>query len=590
MRKIVAISMVKNEMDIIESFVRHTLGFADLLIIADHKSTDRTREILEALQAEGLPLIIEDAAVARYVQAETMTYLLWEAADRYQADLVLPLDADEFLVPTGSMSVRSLLEMLQVDDVRALPWRRYISASDKGIPPGVFALSVQLLRATTTDGGQKALVSGEFVRRKHVRLSEGNHEILVESPEGMQFAHGAFCDGMEIAHFFWRSPEQVQSKFAVSWPNIVAKYSVNTSSGGGYSASFAKICMGQSLERDDGGRTYEACSFVGRTAMPKLRYSAGTVPDVLTNVMAASEALAEELAETRALASHPLVTTIVPYLEGAQLYCGNEPFCASLSSAAAEDYPWREIIVPVIAGSVPEVIQKKVVEAGGRLVTGRPEFLEAVRGKYVEWLLLGAAVRPEKLRPLVTSMELQDLSLPLLFSDAGGQYPAISPCIDFGVPASVNLQMTPCTTMWQYLLTCGKYPSRGLAGLLVRREVFKACGGLLDELAGGKPQMLSMWRNLLAAGAKQSCIAIGILHNDYTGPSVDLRLEDIAAHQLDWNACCRKDYALLSSEEHRDILDRQRRIGIYLLEHAIAEGVDLQSGIWPMYQEMLAEL
>lgn len=67
MKKIVAISMVKNEMDIIESFVRHTLGFADLLIVADHKSTDRTREILESLQAEGLPLIIEDVAQARHV-------------------------------------------------------------------------------------------------------------------------------------------------------------------------------------------------------------------------------------------------------------------------------------------------------------------------------------------------------------------------------------------------------------------------------------------------------------------------------------------------------------------------------------------
>ncbi|MCI6101295.1 MAG: glycosyltransferase family 2 protein [Selenomonas sp.] len=63
-RKIVAISMVKNEMDIIESFVRHTLGFADLLIIADHKSTDRTREILEALRTEGLPLLVGDVEEA----------------------------------------------------------------------------------------------------------------------------------------------------------------------------------------------------------------------------------------------------------------------------------------------------------------------------------------------------------------------------------------------------------------------------------------------------------------------------------------------------------------------------------------------
>jgi|GEM_PF-1948675 len=322
MKKIVAITMVKNEMDIIESFVRHTLAFADLLIIADHKSTDRTREILEALKTEGLPLLIEDVAAARHVQAETMTHLLWEAADVHQADLVLPLDADEFLVPAEEASVRSLLEALPVEDVCALPWRRCIPAADEGIPTGAFALSVPLLRATALDGGQKVIVSGDFVRRTHARLSEGNHEIIEDTPSGMQFEHGAFCDGMEIAHFFWRSPAQFQSKFAVSWPNIAAKYSVNTPSGGGYHAFFTDIRMRQPLTKDDGGRTYEACSFLGRASMPELRYSEETVPDVLANVMAASEALAEELAETRALASHPLVTTIVPYLGGGQLYFG----------------------------------------------------------------------------------------------------------------------------------------------------------------------------------------------------------------------------------------------------------------------------
>ena len=261
----------------------------------------------------------------------------------------------------------------------------------------------------------------------------------------------------------------------------------------------------------------------------------------------------------------------------------------AFSAAVAEDYPWREIAVPIVCGSMPEQMQKEVIEAGGRLVAAE-ELLSAVHGKYVEWLLPGETVRPEKLRYLVTSMELQDLELPLLLSDAGGQHPAVSPYTDFGVPANVNLQMTPCMSLWQHLLAQGKYPSRGLAGLLVRQDVFKACGGLMDELAGGRPQMLSMWRKLLAAGAEQQCIAIGILHNDYTGPVADLRLEDIAAHQLDGHAICMEDRALLSEAEQKDVLDRQRRIGIYLLEQAISEGVNLQSGIWPAYQQMLATL
>ena len=170
--------MVKNEMDIIESFVRHTLGFADLLIIADHKSTDRTREILEALQAEGLPIIIEDVAAARHMQAETMTHLLWEAADDYGADLILPLDADEFLVPAGRAPVRDVLNMVPIDDVRSLLWRRCIPVSEDGISSGKFALSVPLLQASSPEKEPKLIVSGELVRREHIRLSEGNHLIL----------------------------------------------------------------------------------------------------------------------------------------------------------------------------------------------------------------------------------------------------------------------------------------------------------------------------------------------------------------------------------------------------------------------------
>ena len=54
--RVAAIVMVKNEADIIESFARHVLCLADVLLVADHLSTDATPEILTALQKEGLAL------------------------------------------------------------------------------------------------------------------------------------------------------------------------------------------------------------------------------------------------------------------------------------------------------------------------------------------------------------------------------------------------------------------------------------------------------------------------------------------------------------------------------------------------------
>ena len=336
MRKIVAIAMVKNEMDIIESFARHTLGFADLLIVADHKSTDRTREILEALQEEELPVLIEDVAAARHAQAETMTRLLWLAADTHQADLVVLLDADEFLLPTDEASVRDVLETLAIDDVCSLRWQRYLPQSDDGIPAGVFALSVPLLRAKEPEQGQKIIVRGDVVRRDHPGIAEGNHMILREGRVAHGY-HGDFCDGLELAHLYWRSPAQICSKFAVGWPNIAGKYGLSTPSGGGYQGVFERIRKGETPRRIEDDKAWEPCSLAGRVPFPTLRYSEDTVPDVLANALASSEALAAELAETRALASQPRVTTILLYLGGGQTSLANEAFHASLASALAED-------------------------------------------------------------------------------------------------------------------------------------------------------------------------------------------------------------------------------------------------------------
>ncbi|WP_422109483.1 glycosyltransferase family 2 protein, partial [Achromobacter xylosoxidans] len=45
-KKLISISMVRNENDVIESFVRHNLELMDEMHIIDHGSSDGTREIL----------------------------------------------------------------------------------------------------------------------------------------------------------------------------------------------------------------------------------------------------------------------------------------------------------------------------------------------------------------------------------------------------------------------------------------------------------------------------------------------------------------------------------------------------------------
>lgn len=56
--KIVSITAVKNESDIIESFIRYHLNIFDFMILLDNGSTDDTSFILNKLMEENLPLYV----------------------------------------------------------------------------------------------------------------------------------------------------------------------------------------------------------------------------------------------------------------------------------------------------------------------------------------------------------------------------------------------------------------------------------------------------------------------------------------------------------------------------------------------------
>ena len=116
--RVTAISMVRNEADVIEAFVRYHAEIVDELIVVDHRSVDGTDETLRALMAEGLPLRVraEDSPMQR--QNVVMTGLMREAVVDGGADWVLPVDADEFVIaPQGS--VRAELAALPATDPRA---------------------------------------------------------------------------------------------------------------------------------------------------------------------------------------------------------------------------------------------------------------------------------------------------------------------------------------------------------------------------------------------------------------------------------------------------------------------------------------
>ena len=96
-KKTMIVSMVKDEADIIELFIRYHLQFIDYLIILDNFSADETVNIIRKLQHEysNLYLILDEDR--EYRQAEKTSRLVQKALHLVPADIIIPLDADEFL-------------------------------------------------------------------------------------------------------------------------------------------------------------------------------------------------------------------------------------------------------------------------------------------------------------------------------------------------------------------------------------------------------------------------------------------------------------------------------------------------------------
>lgn len=90
---IFAVSMVKDEADVVEGTLRHMAEEVDHLIVADNGSTDGTRDLLSDL-ARDLPLTVVDDPDPAYYQSAKMTALA-DKAHAEGARWIVPFDADE---------------------------------------------------------------------------------------------------------------------------------------------------------------------------------------------------------------------------------------------------------------------------------------------------------------------------------------------------------------------------------------------------------------------------------------------------------------------------------------------------------------
>lgn len=202
MRKIVSFTILNNEADIIESFVRYNMSYLDKMVIIDNGCTDKTIDILKLLKGEGLDIDIYDESLVDFEQYQVMNKYLRLIVDKYEPDVIIPLDADEFLM-SDERSVRDILEEIPLDCVHFMQWRTFVHTENDGSTGFV---CVDMKNSYLHKDG-KVIVPAALVRSCSLVLAVGQHRAT-----GNMGLKTRPCKNLNVAHYPNRSIEQVRAK------------------------------------------------------------------------------------------------------------------------------------------------------------------------------------------------------------------------------------------------------------------------------------------------------------------------------------------------------------------------------------------
>lgn len=191
--QLTVIAMVRNEADILPGFLAHASTLFDRAMVIDHRSTDGSREILQAARAEWPALEIFDYGVQGYFQGALSTAFARKAFEK-GADWVFFLDADEFVDVSDRAS---LLGALPTDGTVccSFVWRN-LAPTDFGSYEKFDLRQEFLVGDAASRYGSVVLSRRILEKAPGFQLALGNHTVLpspgapaLEAPTVGEFLH-----------------------------------------------------------------------------------------------------------------------------------------------------------------------------------------------------------------------------------------------------------------------------------------------------------------------------------------------------------------------------------------------------------------
>ena len=407
MNKIAAVSMIKNEADIVESFARHVLKIADLLIVTDHNSTDKTRQILESLQSEGLPIIIQTFDKIELLHEEIINSMV-EQAIELEADIVIPIDADEFLIKLdgNSNDIRRILQNLDPEKCYLIPWRDYaLLEPEKNRDEFTLSRELAFVKANTMN---KVIVGSRSYLENDLYVIRGNHNAVKKSSIYGNFGFESYTypTDEEIKlfdmHVPVRSQEQFELKNLTMGITQTASFSKNSFYGEGYKEQVKKFFSGEkiSVAAESDSKPIDLSQYRNECS---LKYTDGVI-DHLQNIYLLAEDLADRYNRMQTMTKKILVSIFVLH------YGDAEETISTLDSIFKQTYEPIEIFVmPVVENDLDRLVNwgESIPNYLELIEYDLPKAIENSRGKYLQFVTAGDILKPETIEKFVCKIEPQ---------------------------------------------------------------------------------------------------------------------------------------------------------------------------------------
>lgn len=198
--KIVSFTMVNNESEIIESFIRYNYNFLDEMYIIDNGCTDNTIKILHNLINDGYKIVIYDESLEAYDQFRLDNKYLNKIIKESDPDLIIPLDADEFII-SDHKDPRKEMEKLSLDKIYYVNWQWYVMTEKDDVKETFIPRRLKYCLKRTvwnySDGTPvtKVILPARYFKEKKLTMSMGHHtvygdkSIAIEEIKNIKLAH-----------------------------------------------------------------------------------------------------------------------------------------------------------------------------------------------------------------------------------------------------------------------------------------------------------------------------------------------------------------------------------------------------------------